>query len=203
MFSDIRLVVPPAVEPITIDDLKFHARIVEPDDPDVKLKNDALLTRDIVSSRLRCEAFTRRSLMTQTLAIWYDCWDGIGIIEKLPRQPIQEILSITVYDASGAASVIDPLNYRTNRVSITLNVWPSYAYSTTGIEVMVKAGYGDDPEDVPEILRLGMLEYAAMLYEQRLGEGMTMRYEALAAAGGSAIPSTVADKWGTLQLRYV
>ena len=63
MWSDIVVVTPPIFEPVSLEELKDHARVVTSD-------HDEILQRSLVAARERCEGFCRRSLIDQTLDIW-------------------------------------------------------------------------------------------------------------------------------------
>ena len=54
--------------------------------------------------------------------------------------------------------------------------------AANGIEIRFLAGYGDDPADVPEALRQGLLMLAAHLYEHR-GEDPERAVQASGAFG--------------------
>lgn len=202
MFRSIDIVTPPIIEPVTIEELKHHARIDDPDDNDELVKLDAQLTRLITTARQRGEKFTRRSFNTQTIDVWFDSWDGPGVIEDLPRGKVQEITGIYVYDNGGVETTVDVGIYALGGTTIIFNTWPPYFRPRLGIRVQIISGYGDDPEDVPELIREGILEYAAFLYENRLGEAPASKYEAEAKASG-LLPSGVADKWRQFRIEMV
>ena len=67
----------PTEEPVTLDELKAHARIDIIDDPAL----DDLLTGFIVSARTTVEGFTNRKLLTQDWTVYADTFRDI---ETLP-----------------------------------------------------------------------------------------------------------------------
>jgi uncharacterized phiE125 gp8 family phage protein len=189
-------VVPPDEEPVGIDELKAQARIVGDED-------DALLWQKITTAREQAEEFTRRSLMTQTLDVWYSDWDAIGLFE-LPRGPIQSITGIFMYDGLSSSptvyETVDTAIYSLIGDDVVVQDWlPTYR-TRRGIRIRVVAGYGDDPEDVPASIREGILEYAAWMYEHRIGE-TDAKYEVQAKTG--AIPEGVRSKWLRYQKKMV
>jgi uncharacterized phiE125 gp8 family phage protein len=196
VFEHIDLVVPPDEEPVGIDELKAQARIVGDED-------DALLWQKITTAREQAEEFTRRSLMTQTLDVWYSDWDAIGLFE-LPRGPIQSITGIFMYDGLSSSptvyETVDTAIYSLIGDDVVVQDWlPTYR-TRRGIRIRVVAGYGDDPEDVPASIREGILEYAAWMYEHRIGE-TDAKYEVQAKTG--AIPEGVRSKWLRYQKKMV
>jgi uncharacterized phiE125 gp8 family phage protein len=192
MWTEIQVVVPPINEPVEIEDLKIHCRLILPGQADDG-GQDEQLQRAIKAARERCEGFCRRSLITQTLDIWWDEWDGPGVIDRIPRGPVQDVVGIYIYDYTGAEITIDSATYSTVRNAVVLTELPYNMRLLRGTRIRVISGFGDDPEDIPESLREGILSYASMLYENRLGEGQETRYAAQASRGG--VPQAVYDLW--------
>ena len=205
MFAEIIVVAPPLQEPVTVDELKSHARIVDPPDPAEIAKQDALLQSQITAARERCEGFTRRALIEQTIDVWYDSWDGPGVVEDLPRPPVIEVVSIICYDNGNQPTVANDAIYTLAGRSIIFMDWLPYFRPVKGIKIILKVGYGPDPEDVPTALRSGILEYATMLYEHRMGEPYEAEYAGAASAAEAAgvIPPTVYDLWRPYQIIMV
>jgi len=56
---------PPAIEPVTLEELKDHLRIDSADE-------DAVLTGLLAAAREWCEGFQNRAYITQTLQLWLD-----------------------------------------------------------------------------------------------------------------------------------
>lgn len=201
MFAKIDIVTPPDVEPVTVAELKEQTGIVDSSVPAEVTALNARLALLITAARERCEGFTRRSLITQDIDVWYDTWNGPGVIEDIPRGNIQSITGAFVYDDSGVETEVDSGIYSFAGNTILFSSWPPYFRVRLGIRLRIVSGYGDDPDDVPAILRQGILEYATFLHEYRLGEGPEVKYQAQATTG--AIPSGVADKWRRYQIVLV
>lgn len=203
MFDLVEVVVSPTEEPVTIEDLKTQARIVDHPDENEQAKQDAMLQDAIVTAREQGELFTRRSFMTQTLDIWYSDWDAIGLFE-LPRGPIQSITGIFMYDGTTSSPIVyetvDTAIYGLIGDDVVVQDWLPAHRTRRGIRIRAVAGYGDDPEDVPASIRQGILEYAAWLYEHRMGES-DAKYEVQAKTG--AIPEGVRSKWLRYQKKMV
>ncbi len=196
MWVDIEVVTPPAFEPVDLVQLKTHANLPLDD-----TSKDAMLQDKIEAARVRCEKFTRRSLITQTLDIWYDSWDGPGVIEDIPRGKVQEIVEIACYDDGNVPTIVDPTIYTLSKTTLIFATWIPYFRPRRGIRLRILSGYGDYPEDVPAQLREGILQYAAFLYDYRLGEGVDTRYASQDKYGG--LPQGVYDKWISEQIKMV
>jgi hypothetical protein len=106
---------------------------------------------------------------------------------RLPRGNVQSVTSIT--DTNGVVS--DAGSYRLEWNTVVLTA-PLYAAAT----VEYVSGYGDDAESVPDQIREGILEYAAMLYEDRLG-AREAKYQ---AAAGRTLPAGIVDLWRPFQI---
>jgi uncharacterized phiE125 gp8 family phage protein len=198
LFDHIEVVTPPIEEPCTLAELKLQARVSIDDD-------DSILDRHLVTARERCERFTRRSLLTQTLDVYYTQTDGIMYLE-LPRGKVQSIVRVSMFDDAGIATIQESSIYVLQQSYLVFNTFPSYFRLSTswllpGIVVRIVSGYGDDPEDVPSPLRDGILEYATHLYDHPAGEGPDAQYAAQATS--ELLPSGVRDKWKPYQIMMV
>ena len=202
MFVEIAVVTPPAQLPVDISELKAQARLTDPTDANELAALNELLTRVIGAAVERCEGFTRRSLITQTIDVWYDEMDGVGVIEHLPRSPIQEVVGVFAYDDSGVELTQSTEIYSLAGTTLVFNTWPDYFRKRRGIKIRLKNGFGDDPEDVPPLIRQGILEYAAFLYEHREGEASDSAFASQIQRTGG-LPQGVYEKWQRWQERYV
>lgn len=170
-------VTPPAGEPVTLAEAKDHLRVTSDDE-------DTLIRSLITAARQRMELATWRAFMTQTLRLTLDCWPGCGRIE-LPRPPLQSVTSVqyTLEDESvntfAASNYITDTDSEPGQVALktTSTSWPSATLqAVNGIQVTYVAGYGD-AEDVPQVLRQGILLIVGHYYENRedvvVGSGLT------------------------------
>ena len=183
----LSLVSGPAVEPVSIAEVKDHLRLDG-------LHEDAYVGALVTAARQVCETYTARSLVTQTWKQVLDqwpvqagdgpWWDGVreGAVDTiapvkrtldLPRGPLQAINTIRVFDDDGAGVVIDPSVYIVapgldGRVALRAGqVWPLATAPIGAIEIEFTAGFGDSWNDVPAALRHGILILVAHLYEAR------------------------------------
>lgn len=173
----VNVVTPPDTLPVTVQEFIDHARlngITVGNQPD-------LIERELSAATRRAEKYLRRAIMTQTLAGLF-VPDGAACDNRLvlPRGNAQSVVSIE----SGGA-VVDPATY-----ALRWNVITADAAFYAPAEVVWVAGYGDSAAAVPENIREGILEYAALLYGDR--EGLREPKYASVKAG---VPNGIADLW--------
>lgn len=163
----LRVVTPPAVEPVTVDDAKQQCRIDAPDE-------DNLIAGYIVAARQYIESASGWAMMTQTLEL------GLrGFPEEdriyLPRPPLQSVTSVLYTDVSQTTYTLPPTTgYLVDQYSepaqIVLpfgQVWPSLILSTARpLVVQFIAGYTSAPL-VPNPLKQAILMLVSHWYENR------------------------------------
>ncbi|MGE0460903.1 MAG: hypothetical protein AB7Q16_06000 [Vicinamibacterales bacterium] len=167
----LTLVVAPGREPITIEEAKIQARVTH-------TRDDLFLDEVVIPGvRDRAELATMRQLITATWAETFDDWPCEGYIE-VPRPPLQSVSSITYVDPAGVTQTWSPSLYvvdapagpRATRGRIAPahgQSWPSVRMQLNAITVTFIAGYGDEPKDVPPLLRRAMLLDLGTMYEHR------------------------------------
>ena len=183
----------PAVEPITLAEVKSHLNISGSDD-------DTLITEYIKAARQLAEDYTGLKFITQTLEGYSDNWDGgatqgqwwSGRVEgayfshvlngqghvTLDHGPCQSITTFETIDQSNAASTFNSSNYYLenfdNRMfpRIHLNdgaTLPTALRQHNGIKITYVAGFGDTAADVPSSIKHALKYMTAELYEKRGG----------------------------------
>jgi uncharacterized phiE125 gp8 family phage protein len=161
----LTLVTAPAEEPITLAEAKLHLRVSHAEE-------DALITRLIKSARRRCEAETRRALVTQTWDLVLPEWPCEDRRIVVPLAPLQTITSVSYVDPAGATVVLPSGDYKVRPGSPGLVMlrasksWPSLTSDPDPITVRFVAGYGAAAA-VPESLLHGMLLLIGSGYEHR------------------------------------
>jgi len=158
---------PPAIEPVTLEELKDHLRVDSVDE-------DAVLTGLLAAAREWCEGFQNRAYITQTLQLWLDEWPAANVI-VLPRPQLQSVDSVKYYGTDDTEYTLDASDYRVSlygyKGRVVLNhgkSWPSTILRPAeAVVVEYDAGYGDDAADVPERARMAIKIVAAHLYENR------------------------------------
>lgn len=163
----LKLVTPPAVEPVSLDELKSHLRVDIADDDDY-------IGGLIMAAREYIEETTRRSLTTQTWRLSLDDWPDDDEIE-LPRPPLQSIISFQYTDSDGITTDVDAGSYEIDTDSEPGQIvlannqsWPDVILKAANpVQVTYVAGYGDAGSDVPGRLRHAIKLLAAHWYENR------------------------------------
>lgn len=162
----LKLITPPAEEPITLQEAKLHLRVDSNDD-------DTLITSLITSAREYCEDFLNRALITQTWDLTLDDWPDEDYI-KVPLPPLQSVTSVTYYDTDNNATVMDAADYfvddqsEPGRVHLAYGEsWPSTTLRpANGVVVRFVAGYGN-AANVPQKIKQAMLMLIGHWYENR------------------------------------
>jgi len=155
----------PAMEPVSLDDVKAHLRVDHDDD-------DALLNAAIVAARLHVEAATRRVLIEQEWRLHLDRWPRRRIL-RIPAAPLIAIDAVRVRDAEGVATVVDADDYEVDAASVPGRLVLGEAAPSppgrkaNGIEIDVTAGYGATTLTVPSPLRHAVMMLVAHWYEHR------------------------------------
>lgn len=155
----LRLVTPPTIEPVTLEEAKLHLRVDGTEE-------DNLITALITAARQKAEDYTRRAFITQTREFALD--SACGVL-YLPRPPVQAVEAITVDGVAVAAE-----NYALVSPDVLHIKVPLYAANPGGVVIRYRAGYGDTPVDVPQAIRRAILTLVAHLHEHRGDEVIEM-----------------------------
>ncbi|PTW57658.1 putative phiE125 gp8 family phage protein [Breoghania corrubedonensis] len=157
------LISPPAGEPVSLAQAKAFLRVDHNDE-------DALIEALVTAARLQVENATGRALMSQGWRTVLDAWPAHRVV-RITRSPVAAIDAVTVYDADGVASVLDPDDLRLDtagrpsRLVVSASA-PAPGTAVNGIEIDFTAGYGT-AADVPEPLTLAIRRLVAHWYENR------------------------------------
>lgn len=162
MITD-RLIVAPTVEPVTVDDLKAHARITN-DEEDVKLAGY------ITAAREHIEGLTGRALATQSREASLDWFPCFAVI-RFGRAPLLTVESVKYLDGDGIEQTLAPSAYvvdvRSEPGELQLAIdasWPKTANLRNAVRVAYTCGYAS----TPAVLKQAILFLAAHWYEQGL-----------------------------------
>ena len=173
----LTLVTPPAVEPVTLAEMKAHLRLqVDFDDPQVE--------GFIRAARIACEHELGQAFVA-TVFDWAPpqasslrgypwsaaCLDGVAF--SPPRGPLLAVASVSYLDASGSTVVAPPSAYvvRPGRFGeIAPVVGQSFPFGTPSV-VRFTAGWGPDAASVPENIKLAVKMLGALYYRDRFPEG--------------------------------
>lgn len=156
------LILPPEAEPVSLAELKAFLRLGDTDDDD-------LVTALGVAARATVERVAGQALVTQTWRLVLDRLPAGGVV-TLPNGPVSAVVGVALVDADGAATEVPATAYE-----VALGAEPRIAFFTPpvpqrrlgGIRIDYETGYGADPADVPEPLRLAVRMLVAHWYEHR------------------------------------
>lgn len=159
--------VEPALEPVTLAEAKAHLRVGHDSE-------DALISGLIAAARQDVERTTGAALIDQTWRLAQDYWP-VSASVVVNRYPLKQVLGVTVYDADGDGTEIDPNDYVVDgnasppRIHFRKTVASGKAIN--GIEIDFTAGFGAAGPDVPDGLRRSILTLVAHWYEFRASVG--------------------------------
>lgn len=149
-----KIVTPPAVEPLTLAQMRTFLYLSTQGSPGTNPQDD-YVTALILGSRKRAESDLRRALITQTWDIFYDCFPWDDII-PVPLPPLQSVTTIKYFDVDGTEQTLSDSTYLVDsdsqpaRITPTEgNSWPSIQVRTNAVTVRIVTGYGDASTDVP------------------------------------------------------
>ncbi|MBR7653044.1 hypothetical protein HED50_08985 [Ochrobactrum oryzae] len=158
------LVTPPALEPVTIADVRAFLRISTESEDDV-------LHRLIATAREIIEAETGLSLIDQTWRLRVDRWPRSGRL-ALFKYPVKAVTSVVAYRVDGTAICFSPeefvLHHNRRPQRLYMAQYPDAA-QFIGLEVDFLAGFGESGVEVPDALKHAILTLVAHLYESRAG----------------------------------
>ncbi len=143
-----KVIAGPAQEPLTLEEAKRFLRITTDAEDDV-------VAALIAAARKRIERGTELALITQTVEVKLDGFWGSCAIE-LPMPPLQAVVSVQYLDSTGALQTLPADTYkvsthrRPGRVWLASGKsWPTTKDEREAVTITFKAGFGDDPVDVP------------------------------------------------------
>lgn len=182
------LVSGPAIEPVTVVDLREHLSQTDFGLPDGEA------ARLIQEAREMIEEASGLALITQDWKLVLDgwpseqtaWWDGVreGAISELeghpasvdlPRWPLQSVQSVTVFDQSGTgtdvtinSTFIVDTSRQPGRIALQDGaVWPVETRRIKGVEITYRAGYGSSMASVPARVRGDVLRVASYLFTHK------------------------------------
>lgn len=180
----IVVVTPPAVEPLTVDDVRQFTR-----DTVATQDVDDVLEQLIQTAREQAQTELGRYLITQTLDLYLDRFpmQRLGAPMLLDRRsaheldpfaillpPLQSVTSITYVDGNGATQTLAADQYQVDaaskpaRITPTYGVyWPSTRDQANAVTVRFVAGYGATAASVPACVKLWMAARVKTIFDNR------------------------------------
>jgi uncharacterized phiE125 gp8 family phage protein len=169
----LKLITPPASEPVTRVEAKDHLRLETTAD-------DTTVDNLIVAARQFVEEFLWRVLITQTWELTLDDfptdhvrWSTTEI--RLPCGDVQSVVSVKYDDESGNEQTFSALNYIVDGypparlVLKRAATWPNTSGEILAVRVRFIAGYGLAAA-VPQPIKQAMLLLISQMYELRTPE---------------------------------
>lgn len=157
----LRVVTPPTAEPVTLAEVRAHARIDTTAD-------DATLASYILAARQHIENITGRALAVTTFEMTLEDFDDDEI--DLPRAPVSSIVSVTYTDVNGAAQTMPAADYTLDATSFVPRLLLGYGKSWPGVrgepgDVRIQFVAGEVQPPAP--LRHAVMLLAATWHENR------------------------------------
>ncbi|MCB4811692.1 hypothetical protein LG204_10235 [Methylovorus menthalis] len=154
----LKQITAPAVEPITLADIKSRVNM----DDDITEKDADIEQLLIPAARAQAESRTGRAMITQTLQLTLDCFPRAAI--RLLKPQLQSVDWIKYLDADGVIQTLATSDYLVVNDELYGYVvpaygksWPVARHQVNAISIQYVAGYGSAPEQVPADLRLWMM----------------------------------------------
>ena len=188
MSYSLKLITAPEIEPVTLAEVKLHARISH------AVEND-ILEKWIKAARIEAENFQRRAFVGQIWELAFDAFPTTLPIQ-LPRAPLLQLISIKCYDYANVETILyyDGYNPVTTteegidsaansdfivdtksepgRVTLAYGItWPSVTLrSIDAVKIRYAAGYGIEADDVPENVWDAIILYCTWRNDNRAAE---------------------------------
>lgn len=165
----LTIIIPPAAEPITLDEARTQTR--------ASSAEDTYLELCIKSARASCEGIIQRGLITRTVEQTFAQFDAAGLALQL--RPVASLVSVKYDDAAGAEQTLagcqlDTVGDRAVVLPPAGTAWPATKDGKPGaVRVRFTAGYGTGSTAVPDDIRAWLLLTIGYLYAQREAFDMT------------------------------
>lgn len=196
MSTTVNVTVQPAIEPVTLAEVKTHLRIDFTDD-------DGLIQYLITAARTFVEQGINRALITQTLRAAFELpmtREALGAISGLigpePRLAFDlpfaapgvnatvstveletDVATWTVLSTSPQTYALDTDNtparlwLKASALYLWLPQWDWIGFTDPRVRVTYTAGYGSTEASVPALIRQSILQVVGHLYENRESAG--------------------------------
>lgn len=171
----IRVIIPPTVEPVTLDEVKTWCRIDATGDTVADAADDALLSSLITAAREEAENLTRRAFLEQTLELTLPTFPRWGQGVELSRPPLAEVASVAYFDADNASVTMDEAAYVVLNASDAVpsslypapgGFWPDTYPRPDAVTIRYAAGW-TDAASVPENIKTWIKMRVATMWANR------------------------------------
>ncbi len=171
--------------PVGLEEVKQHLRVDASD-----AEEDGSILGLIEAATRQAEIETGdRQIVTATWDWTLDRFPASKVF-LVPKPPLQSVTSISYVDTNGDSQTLAASQYDVDTASLQGRIvedpdvtWPS---TKTGqidaVTVRIVAGYGDANTDVPELIRLGIMNLVALWFCNR---------EPVVAGSATIVPYTI------------
>ena len=161
-----KLIIPPAVEPVSLATAKAHLREVGTD-------QDDLIAIYIEAARRHVEQTSGVGCITQEWQLVLDEFPDDGL--RLPGYPLESVQSIAYIDPDGLAqsiTIADLVVDTASRPGMVYNPagWPATKDREGVVTIDYTLGFGGTDDTVPADLRNAILLLVGDLFENRQGQ---------------------------------
>lgn len=163
----LRVVTPPAAEPVTLAEAKAHLRLEGTDD-------DTYVEVLIQAARQHVEEVCWRGVVTQTWEAVLSCFPSEEAV-MLPGGNLASITSVAYTDGDGDAQTMSTDDYEADTVSVPGRLvlsydaaWPSTRSQWDAVRVRYVVGW--EVANVPAPVKQALLLLVSQMYEHRTPE---------------------------------
>ncbi|SDU42204.1 phage head-tail connector protein [Stappia sp. ES.058] len=159
----------PVNDPVTLEEVKEHIH-VDFNDEDARIADFIKAATQRLDGR---DGSLGRCLVTQT---WNLTLDRFASEIAIPLPPCQSIDAITYVDPDGVTQTLAPTEYQAFALGTVEGAkvrpaygksWPTIRNVPEAVTITFTAGFGDDPEDIPEPIRTAIKMRVGHLFEHR------------------------------------
>lgn len=163
----LKVITPATRLPIDLEDLRAQLRLTS-------RREDEHLRNCLAAATGWAEQFTGRAFITRDYELRITGWPESGTI-PLPRPPLQSVTSVEYFDEDGNEQTLNASTYfveTTNEPGVIVlkpdSSWPSLQDTRPlPVTITFKAGYGNDPANVPDDIKHALRYLAAHFFERR------------------------------------
>lgn len=162
----IKVITPPAMEPVTLAQARTHLRAEEIEE------EDSYIEGLISTAREWCEGFQNKAYLSQTIEKVFDCFPPA--IFDLPRPPMVTVESIKYYDIANVEYLFDSDLYFVDTISepgrVSLNYavqWPTLTLRPINSVIVRYIAGVNDAAAVPKKVIQAILLLVGHWYNQR------------------------------------
>ncbi|MEQ8251877.1 MAG: head-tail connector protein [Oceanibaculum nanhaiense] len=168
--SLIRVTAPEQL-PVSLEEAKEYLRVDHDDD------DQGILTM-IRAATERLDGTAGLPGLCLITQVWELRRDRLPPVLSLPLPPCQSVDEVHYLDPDGVQHLLAPDAYEATglgdiapaRLAPARGLsWPAMAAHPESVTIRFTAGFGDDPEDVPEAIRMAILRQVSLMYDVRDG----------------------------------